>query len=47
MQDEIKPTINWPDIFTRYEQSGVNQKQFCEQEGLEFCQFKYHRKQKT
>jgi hypothetical protein len=43
MQEEIKPTINWPDVFVRYEQSGINQKLFCEREGVEFCQFKYHR----
>ena len=43
MQEEIKPTLNWSDIFTRYEQGGLNQQVFCEHEGIAFSSFKNQR----
>jgi hypothetical protein len=42
---------DWAAIFNCYEHSGLSQRQFCAQEGIEFYKFKYHRtqylKQKT
>ena len=42
MQAETKDR-DWPAIFSRYEQSGLNQQKFCTGEGLRFVEFKYHR----
>jgi hypothetical protein len=43
MQDDIKKTINWPEIFSDYKNSGLNQKQYCDREGIKYFEFKYHR----
>ena len=42
MQVETKGR-DWPAIFVKYEQSGLNQQDFCADEGLRFVEFKYHR----
>ena len=43
MESEIKSHLNWSDVFARYEQSGLNQKVFCEREGIPFLKFKSER----
>ena len=34
---------DWSAIFGRYEQSGLNQHDFCDQDGIRYFEFKYHR----
>jgi hypothetical protein len=43
MESAIKSNVNWPDVFARYEQSGLNQQVFCEREGIPFFSFKNQR----
>jgi len=35
MTTEAK-AVDWPDMFIRYEQSGLNQKAFCDRAGIPF-----------
>ena len=42
METEPKQ-INWPDLFVRYETSGLNQQTFCEREEIAFSSFKNQR----
>lgn len=43
MKAKITHTIDWPAVFTRCKESGLNQQNFCEREGIPFLKFKSER----
>ena len=43
MEAEIMHNIDWPAVFTRCRESGLNQKNFCEREKIPFLKFKSER----
>ena len=43
MKAEIPNTIDWPGVFARCSESGLNQQNFCAREGIPFLKFKSER----